>query len=286
MVDVSLAVTILLGLVAGTGIWLTVGAAAGWRLLPTRAAVAARAGRLRARLAASGAAVLAGTLVLALTGWPVGGLLAALATLSVPRLIGGGQARAGQIARTEAIAGWAESLRDTMAAAAGLEEAIVATAAVPPAPIADQVRLLAERVRHQRLTDALAAFGRDLDHPSADLVVAALTIAARLEAADLTGLLGRLAVSIRQDATMRVKVEVSRARLRTSAKIILGSVAATLALLLLLNRSYLDAYDSVAGQAVLAAVGGIFAAGGWLLARMSEIALPDRFVPRDRAGRT
>ncbi|MEX0757639.1 MAG: hypothetical protein WD204_06785, partial [Acidimicrobiia bacterium] len=66
--------------------------------------------------------------------------------------------------------------------------------------------------------------------------MAALTIAARMEAADLGSLLSRLAVSIRDDATMRVKVEVGRQRLRTSAKIILGSVAATVVLLMVLNR--------------------------------------------------
>ena len=130
----------------------------------------------------------------------------------------------------------------------------------------------------------LEAFGRDLDHPSSDLVVAALTIASRTEAADLTGLLSRLADSIRDDATMRVKVEVGRQRLRTSAQIILGSVAATVVLLLVLNRSYLDAYDSVLGQLVLAVIAAVFVAGSWLMAKMSDIDLPERFVPRSGGG--
>jgi hypothetical protein len=89
-----------------------------------------------------------------------------------------------------------------------------------------------------------------------------------------------LAVSIRDDATMRVKIEVSRARMRTSAKIILGSVAATIVMLFGLNRNYLDAYDTLAGQGVLAVVAVIFVFGGWLLATMSELDLPERFVPR------
>jgi hypothetical protein len=45
--------------------------------------------------------------------------------------------------------------------------------------------------------------------------VAAITIATLMEAADLAGLLSRLAVSVRDDATMRIKVEVGRQRLRT-----------------------------------------------------------------------
>lgn len=276
---------VVFGTVAGIGLWLAVGGVAGWQMLPDRARLQHHGERLRRWTAAFAGTLLVGVATLVVTGWPVAALLAAVVAAMAPRLLGGGQARRTAVARTEAIASWAESVRDTMAAASGLEEAIVATSVAPPAAIAREVRLLAERLRHQRLTDALVAFGHDLHHPSADLVVAALTIAARMEAADLTGLLSRLAVSIRDDATMRVKIEVSRARLRTSAKIILGSVAATIVMLLVLNRNYLDAYDTLTGQIVLAVVGAIFASGGWMLARMSDLELPERFVPRQGGQR-
>lgn len=230
-------------------------------------------------------AVLVGMVVWLVTSWPVAGAMAAGAAAVAPRLAGGGQARQAAIDRTEAIATWTESVRDTMAAAAGLEEAIAATAVAPPAPIAAEVRRLSHRLGHQRLSDALVAFADDLAHPSADLVVAALTIAARMEAADLGGVLSRLAISIRDDATMRVKVETGRAKLRTSAKIICGAVAATVAMLMLLSRSYLDAYDSVTGQLMLLVVAGVFTAGGLLMARMAQIALPERFVPRGQDRR-
>jgi tight adherence protein B len=274
------------GAVVGLGLWLAVGAMVGWELLPRREELAARVHRLQSAATRSGVAGLVAVAVLVVTGWPVAAGLAALGTVLAPRLVGGRQARQAAIERTEAIAAWAESVRDTMAAAAGLEEALAATAVAPPTAIAPEVRLLAERLRHQRLTDALASFGDDLDHPSSDLVVAALTIAARMEAADLGSLLSRLAVSIRDDATMRVKVEVGRQRLRTSAKIILGSVAATVVMLMVLNRSYLDAYDTALGQLMLAVVGAVFAGGSWLMAKMSDIDLPERFVPRTTGART
>ena len=271
---------VLAGSLAGIGVWLAVGAVAGWQLLPTPSQLAVRAGRLQQAAARFGVATLAAVVVLAVTRWPVAAVLVAVAVAIAPRVLGGSRSRQAEIDKTEAIASWAESVRDTMAAAAGLEEALTATAVSPPAAIAPEVRRLAERLRHQRLTDALDRFGAELDHPSSDLVVAALTIAARMEAADLGSLLSRLAVSIRDDATMRIKVEVGRQRLRTSAKIILGSVAATVVMLLVLNRSYLDAYDTWIGQLMLAVVGGVFAGGSWLMARMSQIELPERFVPR------
>jgi hypothetical protein len=56
-------------------------------------------------------------------------------------------------------------------------------------------------------------------------------------------------------------------------------------LLTLLNRDYLAVYDTAGGQLMLLIVGGIFAAGGWLLTRMAELDLPDRFTARtQKAG--
>src|SRR5690606_4067957 len=120
--------------------------------------------------------------VWAVTGWIVGGVLAALAVMALPGVLGGRAQREKAIARTEAVASWTEMIRDSIVAASGLEEAIVATASVAPAPIETEVRRLVLRLEHQRLPDALVAFGEDLDHPSGDLVVAALVIAARMEA--------------------------------------------------------------------------------------------------------
>jgi Flp pilus assembly protein TadB len=230
-----------------------------------------------ARIAGCAAAFL---VVVGVTGWIVGGVLAGAAALALPRLLGGKAARRSAIDRTEAVASWTEMVRDSIVAASGLEEAIVATAPVAPAPIAPEVRALVRRLDHQRLPDALVAFGHDLDHPSGDLVVAALTIASRLEASDLSGLLSRLADATRGEARMRIRVEVGRTRVRTATKVIVGVVVAAVAFLAVVNRDYLEVYDSPSGQVVLAVVGGIFATGGWLLARMSEIELPERFTAR------
>jgi len=218
--------------------------------------------------------------VAAITGWVVGGLLAALAVLALPGVLGGKLNRERAIARTEAIASWTEMIRDSIVAASGLEEAIVATAPVAPAPIGGEVRALVRRLEHQRLPDALATFGEDLDHPSGDLVVAALVIAARMEASDLSGLLSRLAEATRGEARMRIRVEVGRTRVRTATKVIVGVVIAAIAFLTLVNRDYLAVYDDAGGQIALAIVGGIFAVGGWLLKRMAEIQLPERFTAR------
>ena len=225
-------------------------------------------------------AAASGLVVFAVTGWLVGSGLAVVAALVLPGILGGKSARQRAIDRTEAIASWTEMIRDSIVAASGLEEAIVATAPVAPSPVATEVRRMVRRLDHQRLPESLVAFGEDLDHPSGDLVVAALVIASRMEASDLSGLLSRLADATRGDARMRIRVEVGRTRVRTATKVIVGVVIAAVVFLAIANRDYLGVYDSAGGQVMLAIVGGIFAVGGWLLTRMADIELPERFTAR------
>lgn len=234
------------------------------------------------------AAIAAGValVVLVLSGWLAAGLLAAAAVAALPRVLGGRAARDAAIARTEAIAAWTEMIRDSIVAASGLEEAIVATGPVAPIPIGPDVRALVRRLDHLNLPEALVAFGRDVRHPSADLVVAALVIAARMEVSDLSGLLSRLADAIRDDARMRIRVEVGRSQVRTAAKVIVGVVAATVVLLAVTNRDYLTVYDELGGQLMLLVAGGIFALGGWLLDHMATVDLPERFNARTAAMTT
>ncbi len=269
-----------LGALVGIGVALLLAGIAGREVLtrPTRSAShRPGAGMLSVRAAT---AIGAGLITLAITGWPVGAALASAAAVASPRLIGGKAAREAAIAKTEAIATWTEMVRDSIAAASGLEEAIHATASVAPAAIRREVRLLVTRLERHSLVGALTAFREDLAHPSGDLVVAALTIAARTEASDLSGLLSRLAEAIRGEARMRIRVEVGRTQVRTASKVIVGVVGATIALLAVLSRDYLAAYSSPGGQIVLLIVGGIFALGGWLLVKMAEIEMPERFSAR------
>jgi tight adherence protein B len=237
----------------------------------------------RPQLLRVGGAVVAALLAWFATGWLAAPLLVGLGAWAAPRLLGGRATRDASIARTEAIAAWTEMVRDSIVAASGLEEAIAATGAIAPDPIGPEVRRLARHLdprANMALPDALRAFAEDVDHPSADLVVTSLTLAARLEASDLGGLLSRLADAVRDDARMRIRIEVGRARTRTAAKVIAGVVAATLVLLAVVNRDYLQVYDSGIGQVVLLVVGAIFALGAWLLERMATIEMPSRFTAR------
>jgi tight adherence protein B len=231
--------------------------------------------RLAIKLAISvGAAVLIG----AITGWPVAALLAGAGTLTVPKLLGGSRNRARQVARTEAVAGWTEMLRDTLSAAAGLEQAIAATAAVSPIPIRPQVMALATALDSERLVPALRNFANELADPTGDLVVAALVLAAGHEARKLSDLLGSLAAAARDQAAMQLRIEAGRARIRTSTNVVVGSTLFFALGLLVLNRSYLHPFGTALGEAVLAIIGVIFGFSFWWLERMGRPHSPERFL--------
>ena len=240
-----------------------------------------RFGRWAAASAAAGVA--AG----AVTGWVVGGLLVALAVYGLPRMLGPDREQARQVARTQGIAVWAEQLRDTLAAAAGLEQAIVATAPAAPAAIREEIAALAARVeRRERLAPALRALADDLDDPLADLVIGALILAAEHQARQLSGLLGQLAATARAQVDMLGRVEVGRARMRTTMRVVVLTSLIFAGGLVLFNRSFLAPYSTAAGQLVLLAVGAIFAAGFVWLKRMSSVQSPARFLEGDEATDT
>jgi tight adherence protein B len=230
----------------------------------------------RRRRATAAAAL--GAVALVLTRWPVAAVALAGLGWFWTDLFQGGAARQRAVARTEAIATWAEMLRDTMSGAHGLEEAVITSADVAPAAIRPELTSLAVRVEREPLDAALRAFAGDLAHPSGDLVVSALTLAARGGVGDLNDLLGALALSAREEAAMRMRVDAARARLRTAVRVIAAVTAVTAFGLIVLNRSYLDVYGTTPGQLVLAAVAAMWAAALWWLSRMSRFVEPQRFL--------
>jgi len=228
--------------------------------------------------------VAAGMTGVVLTRWPVAAIAAAGLGWFSTELFGGKAARERAIARTEAIASWTEMLRDTLSGAHGLEEAIITSAEVAPTAIRPEVTSLAIRLERDPLDRALESFAEDLAHPSGDLVVTALTLAAGGAVGDLSELLGTLAVSAREEAAMRLRVDAARARLRTAVRVIAVVTAVTALGLILLNRPYLDVYGGPIGQLVLAVVVATWAGALWWLHRMSHFLTPDRFLaPNGRA---
>lgn len=224
--------------------------------------------------------IIAGASIGYLTKWPVMGIGIFISSVGGSWLFGSKATRDAHIAKTEAIATWTEMIRDTISGAAGLEEALKATGPLAPAPIAPEVQQFLNRLEYQPLDEALVYLGEILEHPSADLVVVSLANSARLQAQNLGEVLTRLAISIRGDVSMRIRVEVSRSKIITSSKIVVVVSIATIGYLLVFARGLLEPYKSLGGQFWLFIVFGVFWLGGWLLNFYGRIELPERFLSR------
>lgn len=272
-------VAVVAGGVVGLGLFVGVIAFVGQPSLPTMRQRVELPPWLSDRMAlrASLAAV-ATVVVWAVTSWPAGGLIAGLAAAAAPSVVGGKARRQAAVDRIEAIAGWAEQLRDVMAAADGIQSAILTTAPLAPEPIRREVRRLADRlVQQERLSIALRRFADEVAHPLSDMIVTSLLIASERQGR-LADLLSEVAASARATATMRLRVEAARARTYVTTRLIIGVTIALATWLVLVRRDYLEPFDSLGGQVMLVLIGAVFAVSGGLMQRMARPDEPARLL--------
>lgn len=267
-----------LGALVGAGVLLVVAGMSDHEPGPVKARqpLAQRLTRSGRRFLLAGAA---GLVILALTRWPVLALAVALLVFVAPMLFGGVSSERRQMARLEGLAAWTESLRDTVAGAVGLEQAIPATAYAASPAILPPLMSLTERLRVRTpLPVALQKFADELDDASADLIVATLILNARLRGPGLREVLTSLARSARDDLDMRRRVAASRASTRRSVQIVVAITVFVVLGLSIFNRDYVEPYSTPVGQLVLVLVLGLFAGGFWWMRRLSEFELPERFL--------
>jgi hypothetical protein len=228
-------------------------------------------------------AVVLGAVAAFVTQWPVAAVGAAVSGLVIPSIRRTARDRARSLERTEAVAAWTEMLRDTMAAASGLNEAILASARVAPAAIRVEVQALAVRSEHQPLARALRRFAAGLDDPVADSVVAALILSTERQAGSLGSVLTQIATNAREQAAMRQRIEASRARTYASVRFV---VIVTLVFSIgLVAPVYLKPFGTAEGQLMLAVVFGLFGAAGWALHRMGQPTELARLLIGEETGR-
>ena len=178
----------------------------------------------------------------------------------------------------EAIASWTESLRDTISAAAGLEQAIIATENHCPRAIKEPVQRLVASLRYGTLEVALRRFADDIAHPSCDFVVAALITAATHQSRDLAQLLTHLAECSRSECELYLRIWVSRARTRASVRIISGTIICFGLGLVLFNLSYLRPFFSREGVFVLLAIAVSFACSLYWMSQIARVEVPGRLL--------
>lgn len=224
-------------------------------------------------------ALASAALVGLVTGWPVGAVLAGLAGYVLPGLFARRATTPAAIARMEGLAAWTESLRDNLAAAAGLEQAVITTAEGASEGVRAQTALLVAKLREQvPLGQALRELADDLDDPEADAVIGSLLMAVEHHGGHVGESLSALAAAAWDRAIFYRRTQAAQAGARTDVRTIVGIFAFFVVALSLIGHGILDVYDTARGQAVLVFVGVCFLVGyRWLLA-LASAEVPSRFV--------
>jgi Flp pilus assembly protein TadB len=277
------ALGILIGVVTGLGLGLVVAGLVGWPSRPKDPDAKSNADALRRTGQRGVIALGVGLIVGLLSQWPVLGLGTVVLVFFWDQLFGGAASEKLAVRQIEALAMWTESLRDTIAGAVGLEQAIPSTARGADPVLRGHLNALLDRLRGRMpLADALQYLADDLDDPSADLVVAALILNSKLRGPGLRDVLTALGKSAREEVDMRQRIIAQRAGTRRSVQIIVIVVAVFVLGMALFNRNFVQPYGSPLGEVVLAGVLVLFGLGFWWLRRLAKVEAPGRFLIKAR----
>lgn len=222
------------------------------RLLGRRLPRAAR----RRRQSLLVVALLSGLVLWLVTGFALAVVLAPVAVLGIPLLLGRPRG-AVDVERLDALEQWTRSLSGVLVVGSGLESAITASAASAPLAVREEVGLLAARITARWPTErAVRQFADDVDDATADLVAATLVLGAQRRGDGLAAVLEDLAASVAEEVRTRRAVEADRAKPRTTARIVTGIALAGVVGCFV--SGYFDPFLAGAGQVILVALLALF----------------------------
>jgi len=199
------------------------------------------------------AAPAVGAVLWLLTGWVSIAVAGAVVVLAGPTLAVSSRSEADFAERTEAVAGWVDSLRDTMRGARGIEGAVRVTAETAPLPIRPALKRMTRRVSMGvSLRESMAQMADEYDNEVCDLVVSVMVNALDLSSAQLPSMLDTIAQQAREQAHAHLQVHTSRAKSRTQLRLVATIVFLSLIMFFVVFADYLKPLDSPTGQLVVA----------------------------------
>ena len=224
----------------------------------------------------------------AVTGWWALGLLILGASVLLPAMVNERKGQAKDRERLAALASWVEAVRDMLAAASGIEEAIVRSAETltPDSPIRQPIGRLRGTTEALGLREGLRRFGEDLADPIGDYIAASLLVASERPSGAVHDQLSEAASNARESVAVRERVEASRARMWTASSTIALISIVMVTFVIATQATYAAWYSTVTGQTVLLACGSVELVGMWWMARMARPALGHRVVLFDPPTQT
>ncbi len=233
-------------------------------------------------LAATG--VVLGAAGWAVTGWVLAIVIAPLAVVGLPYLLGGGKQAQRSITRLEGVEEWTRLLATRLSAGIWVEQALVSSALSAPEAITPEIERLAARIRSGRTTeDALRSFAAELASPVGDLVCAELVQASRSRSHGVAHALTQLADLVSTEVAMHRQIEAERSKPRTTARLVIMLTLGA-GVLLAVFGDFMDPYASATGQLALAAVVACFVLSMVWMRRLTTPAPAPRFLVEEGQG--
>lgn len=220
----------------------------------------------------------------AVTGWVLAIVIAPLAILGLPYLLGGGKQAQQAITRLEGVEEWVRLLATRLSAGIWVEQALASSAMTAPEAIKPEVERLAARIRSGRTTeDALHAFASELASPVSDLVCAELVQASRSRSHGVAHALTQLAELVSAEVSMHRQIEAERSKPRTTARLVIMLTLGA-GVVLAVFGDFMTPYASVTGQLALAGVVACFVLSMVWMRRLTTPQAAPRFLIEEGQG--
>ncbi len=180
------------------------------------------------------------------------------------------------VAAGEALAGWAERVRDSVQAGTGLVSAFHAAARSCQPIIADNASDLADDASQVGISPALVRFSGRIGLGSADSLVMAMIVAEQRGGRELVSLLNSEIDAIRHELAVEREESGIRQRYRTAVRIIIATMGVSMIGYRLLSPTFMRPYNSFNGQIVLLIVGAVMLASLGRIVKLSQRLVRER----------
>ena len=227
-----------------------------------------------------GVGLVCALIICSTTNWWAAGLIVLAASVLIPLMLNERNGQLRDRERLSALASWVESVRDLLAAASGIEEAIVKSADTLPVEslIREPVWQLKATTEALGLREGLRRFGEELADPIGDYIAASLLVASERPSGAVHTQLSEASSNARASVALREQVEASRARMWTTASTIMVISVVMVGFVIGTQRTYADWYATGTGQTIFLVCGAVELFAMWWMARMARPAPGHRVV--------
>jgi hypothetical protein len=275
---ISMVTMIAAGLLIGAGVWILAMLAAGRGDIFEREEKSIRAKANREKVTAKQLliAVISSAIIYYVTSWWAVFPIVIVGTIMFAGKFPRRALVSKDVAAGEALAGWAERVRDSVQAGTGLVSAFHAAARSCQPIIAQNATDLADDASQIGISPALVRFSGRIGLGSCDSLVMAMIVAEQRGGRELVSLLNSEIDAIRHELSVEREESGIRQRYRTAVRIIIATMGISMIGYRLLSPTFMEPYNLFSGQIVLLVVGAVMLASLGRIVKLSQRLVRER----------